>query len=53
MTERYGIDSKLVSAAGYGSTRPIASNATEVGRRKNRRVDLVIRAPEKEEGAQP
>ncbi|MCC7257921.1 MAG: OmpA family protein [Gammaproteobacteria bacterium] len=31
-----------VTALGYGDSRPIASNATEAGRRANRRIDLVI-----------
>lgn len=40
-----GEDSKLrgrVSAAGYADTKPLISNETESGRRKNRRVDIVI-----------
>lgn len=36
------IDPKRLSATGYGEFRPIASNDTEDGRIKNRRVDLVI-----------
>jgi len=31
-----------ISIAGYAQYRPIASNDTEEGRRKNRRIDLVI-----------
>ncbi|HVJ47582.1 flagellar motor protein MotB [Desulfitobacterium sp.] len=31
-----------LSATGYGEYRPLASNATDAGRARNRRVDLVI-----------
>lgn len=37
-----GIDAKRLSAAGYGEFHPLAGNDTDEGRRKNRRVDLVI-----------
>ena len=30
-------------ASGYGETRPVASNETESGRSRNRRIDVVIR----------
>ena len=36
-------------ATGYGETRPIASNETESGRERNRRIDIVIR-PNLEQG---
>jgi len=31
-----------IAAVGYGSKRPLASNATEIGRAINRRIDLII-----------
>ncbi len=30
-------------ATGYGETRPVASNETESGRARNRRIDIVIK----------
>lgn len=36
------IDPKRLSALGYGEYRPIASNGTDYGRRKNRRVDIIL-----------
>jgi outer membrane protein OmpA-like peptidoglycan-associated protein len=30
-------------ATGYGETRPVASNETQSGRARNRRIDIVIR----------
>lgn len=38
----YEIRPDRLSAAGYGEFHPIASNATEEGRRLNRRIDIVI-----------
>jgi chemotaxis protein MotB len=46
LTEKGGIDSAKLSSIGYGDTKPMASNATEVGRQKNRRVDIVLYSPE-------
>jgi outer membrane protein OmpA-like peptidoglycan-associated protein len=37
-----GVSAENVSAAGYGASRPIASNSTPEGRQRNRRVDLVL-----------
>jgi lipid-binding SYLF domain-containing protein len=37
----HGIDQGRLSAKGYGEARPVASNSTEKGRLKNRRVVLV------------
>ncbi len=46
LIEKGGIDSAQLSAVGYGDTRPVASNATEEGRRKNRRIEIVLYSPE-------
>ncbi len=37
-----GIDESRMTAVGYGLTRPIAGNDTREGRRKNRRVEIII-----------
>jgi cytochrome c oxidase subunit II len=39
-----GIDAGRLTAAGYGATRPVASNDTEDGRRQNRRTEFKILA---------
>lgn len=38
----YGIDASRLDAAGYGESRPVASNATAEGRELNRRVEFTI-----------
>jgi chemotaxis protein MotB len=37
-----GLDPARWSAAGYGSTDPVADNGTDEGRKANRRVELVV-----------
>ena len=37
-----GVDPRRMSAVGYGFDRPIATNATEIGRAQNRRVEISI-----------
>ena len=36
----HGIEAKRLSAKGYGESKPVTSNATEEGRRRNRRVEI-------------
>ena len=40
--DKFGIDGSRLTAAGYGLAKPIASNDTEEGRQKNRRVEAVM-----------
>ncbi len=42
LVEEENIAGKRISAIGYGEYRPIASNSTEEGRKKNRRVNITI-----------
>lgn len=37
-----GIDLNQIKAQGYGTTRPLASNADEAGRARNRRIELIV-----------
>ena len=41
-----GVSSNQLAAEGFGQFSPIASNATDAGRAQNRRVILVIHAPD-------
>lgn len=45
--ERAGISPTLLSAAGYGSFKPKASNDTEANRAANRRVEIILGREEK------
>ena len=37
-----GIDAKRIFTEGYGDSKPIATNTTAEGRKKNRRVEFLI-----------
>lgn len=39
-----GVDAARITALGYGEGRPIADNGSAEGRRRNRRVDLLMKA---------
>jgi OOP family OmpA-OmpF porin len=43
LINHFGVKASRLSAVGYGLTKPIASNSTEEGRQKNRRVQAVIK----------
>ena len=40
-----GVDASRLSALGLGEDQPIADNATEAGRARNRRVDIILITP--------
>lgn len=40
---KLGVDAKRMTAEGYGQEHPVADNATEEGRAKNRRIDISVR----------
>jgi len=42
LSSRFQIPAERFSVAGYADTSPVASNETEEGRARNRRVDIVI-----------
>lgn len=44
--KEYGIDASRIKAKGYGESKPVSTNATEEGRRNNRRVDAIFTCPE-------
>jgi outer membrane protein OmpA-like peptidoglycan-associated protein len=41
-----GIAPARIQVAGFGSSRPVASNGEETGRAKNRRIEITVSAPE-------
>ncbi|MFQ5686040.1 MAG: flagellar motor protein MotB [Candidatus Scalindua sp.] len=45
LVKKENIDAKRIHIAAYGPNRPIASNTTEAGKGKNRRVEFLILPP--------
>jgi chemotaxis protein MotB len=46
LVEKGGLDSARLTSVGYGDSKPTATNATEEGRTKNRRVEILLYAPQ-------
>ena len=44
LIDHFGIAQERIVAKGFGETRPIVSNETPEGRRKNRRVTVILYA---------
>jgi len=42
LVDNFGIAPARLSAKGYGKAKPVADNATDVGRQKNRRINAII-----------
>ena len=38
----FGVDANRITATGYGSANPVASDATAEGRAQNRRVEIIL-----------
>jgi chemotaxis protein MotB len=54
LLDRTAIDPKRLSTMGFGEYRPIADNAIEKGRRKNRRVEIIVGTiPRREDMSRP
>lgn len=53
LVEKGGVDSARVSSVGYGDTKPAATNSNEEGRIKNRRVEILLHAPQTDSQSSP
>jgi outer membrane protein OmpA-like peptidoglycan-associated protein len=42
LTEKHGVDNARMTTRGLGESKPVADNATDEGRQKNRRVEAIV-----------
>ncbi len=42
LLSKFGVNAERITSIGYGEARPVATNETQEGRARNRRIDLVI-----------
>ena len=42
LQNEYGVDPQRLTAGGRGEYNPVASNATELGKQRNRRTQIII-----------
>ena len=45
LQDKAGIEPERLTACGYGSYQPVASNETEEGHRQNRRIEIILAPP--------
>jgi len=43
LIDKHGIKQNMISASGYADTKPIATNASNEGRQKNRRIEIILK----------
>jgi len=43
LIKKLGLDAKLLTAVGFGESKPIADNKTDAGRAENRRIEAVLK----------
>ena len=43
LVKKFGMDAKLLTAIGYGESKPVATNDTDAGRAENRRIEAALK----------
>lgn len=53
LVKNHNIDRSRLKSVGHGATRPLADNATDAGKRLNRRINAIIACAQDTEGLRP